>query len=58
MKEWHNHPLEAFYAFIFMDAIHYKIREDHQVMTKAAYVVLGLNNERMKEVLGLWSRSQ
>ena len=41
-----------------MDAIHYKIREDHQVMTKAAYVVLGLNNERMKEVLGLWSRSQ
>ena len=37
-----------------MDAIHYKIREDHQVVTKAAYVVLGINNEGMKEVLGLW----
>ena len=37
-----------------MDAIHYKIREDHQVVTKAAYVVLGISNEGMKEVLGLW----
>ena len=37
-----------------MDAIHYKIREDHQVVTKAAYVVLCINNEGMKEVLGLW----
>ena len=37
-----------------MDAIHYKIREDHQVVAKAAYVVLGINNEGMKEVLGLW----
>ena len=46
--------MEAFYPFIFMDAIHYKIREDHQVVTKAAYVVLGINNEGMKEVLGLW----
>ncbi|MCR0617739.1 transposase, partial [[Clostridium] innocuum] len=44
---WGNRPLEAFYPFIFMDAIHYKIREDHQVVTKAAYVVLGINNEGM-----------
>ena len=54
VTEWQNRPLEAFYPFIFMDAIHYKIREDHQVVTKAAYVVLGINNEGMKEVLGLW----
>lgn len=50
VTEWQNMPLEAFYPFIFMDAIHYKIREDHQVVTKAAYVVLGINNEEMKEV--------
>ena len=37
-----------------MDAIHYKIREDHQIVTKAAYVILGINNEGIKEVLGLW----
>lgn len=54
VTEWQNRPLEAFYPFIFMDAIHYKVREDHQVVTKAAYVVLGINNEGMKEVLGLW----
>ena len=42
VTEWQNRPLEAFYPFIFMDAIHYKIREDHQVVTKAAYVVLGI----------------
>ena len=54
VTEWQNRPLEAFYPFIFMDAIHYKIREDHQVVTKVAYVVLGINNEGMKEVLGLW----
>ena len=52
--EWQNPPLEESYPFVFMDAIHYKIRENHQVVTKAAYVVLGINNEGMKEVLGLW----
>ena len=37
-----------------MDAIHYKIREDHQVVTKFVYVILGINEEGIKEVLGLW----
>ena len=54
VTEWENRPLEASYPFIFMDAIHYKIREDHQVVTKVAYVVLDINNDGMKEVLGLW----
>ena len=54
VTEWQNRPLEESYPFVFMDAIHYKIRENHQVVTKAAYVVLGINNEGMKEVLGLW----
>lgn len=54
VSEWQNRPLEASYPFVFMDAIHYKIKEDHQVVTKAAYVVLGINNEGMKEALGLW----
>ena len=37
-----------------MDAIHYKMREDHQVVTKASYVILRINEDGIKEVLGLW----
>ena len=40
---WQNRPLEAVYPFVFMDAIHYKVKENHQYITKAAYVVLGIN---------------
>lgn len=54
VNEWQNRPLEAYYPFIFMDAIHYKIRDNHQIVSKAAYVVLGINNEGYKEILGIW----
>ena len=37
-----------------MDAIHYKLRENHQNITKAAYVVLGVNAEGYKDILGIW----
>lgn len=37
-----------------MDAIHYKVREDKQVVVKAAYVVVGVNMDGYKEVLGIW----
>lgn len=54
LNEWQNRPLEAVYPFVFMDAIHYKIRDSHQIITKAAYVVLGVNLDGYKEILGLW----
>ncbi len=54
VTEWQNRPLENTYSFIFMDAIHYKVREEKQVVVKAAYVVLGVNMDGMKEVLGIW----
>ena len=54
VTEWQNRALEESYPFIFLDAIHYKIKEDHQVVTKAAYVVLGINEDGQKDVLGLW----
>lgn len=54
LTEWQNRPLEPVYPFIFMDAIHYKIRENHQIVTKAAYVVLGINLDGYKEILGIW----
>ncbi len=54
VTEWQNRPLENTYSFIFMDAIHYKVREDKQIIVKAAYVVLGVNIDGEKEVLGIW----
>jgi transposase-like protein len=54
VTEWQNRPLENTYSFVFMDAIHYKVREDKQIIVKAAYVVLGVNMDGEKEVLGIW----
>lgn len=51
---WQARPLQATYAVVFLDAIHYKVREAHQVVTKAAYVVLGIDLEGRKDVLGFW----
>ena len=51
---WQNRPLEKVYPFIFMDAIHYKVREDHRYVTKAAYVVLGITMDGRKDILGVW----
>ena len=54
VSEWQNRPLEKVYSFVFMDAIHYKVREEKQVIVKAAYVVLGVNMDGEKELLGIW----
>ena len=54
VAEWQSRPLEKTYSFVFMDAIHYKVREDKQVVIKAAYVVIGVNLDGEKEVLGIW----
>lgn len=54
VTDWQNRPLEKAYSFVFMDAIHYKVREEKQIVVKAAYVVLGVNMDGEKEVLGIW----
>lgn len=54
IKEWQNRPLEKVYPFVFMDAIHYKVREEGQVKKRAAYVVLGIDLEGYKDILGIW----
>ena len=54
IKEWQNRPLQSIYPFVFMDAIHYKVREDGQIKNKAAYVVLGVALDGFKDVLGIW----
>ena len=54
MKEWQARPLESVYPIVWLDAIHYKIREDGKVLSKAVYTILGVNVEGRKEVLGLY----
>lgn len=54
VHEWQNRPLEKTYSFVFMDAVHYKVRDEKQVVNKAAYVVLGVNMDGEKDVLGIW----
>lgn len=39
---WQNCPLESVYPFVFMDAIHYMVKENHRNVMKATYVVLGI----------------
>ncbi|CCV38081.1 putative transposase [Yersinia enterocolitica (type O:9) str. YE56/03] len=54
LKQWQQRPLEAVYPFVWLDAIHYKIRENGRYQSKAVYTVLALNLERQKEILGLY----
>lgn len=54
LKQWQQRPLSAVYTFVWLDAIHYKIREDGRYVSKAVYTVLALNLEGKKEVLGLY----
>ena len=54
IREWQNRPLDPIYPFVFMDAIHYKIRDNGSVVSKAAYVVLGISIEGNKDILGIW----
>lgn len=53
VKEWQSRPLEPIYPFIFMDAIHYKVREDGKILNRAAYIVLGITIDGMKDILSI-----
>lgn len=54
VKEWQNRPLQTVYAVVFMDAIHFKVKQDGQISNKAAYMVIGIDLEGNKDVLGIW----
>jgi transposase-like protein len=54
VKEWQARPLESIYPIVWLDAIHYKIREDGKVLSKAVYTILGVTLQGRKEVLGLY----
>ena len=54
IKAWQQRPLASHYPFVWLDAIHYKIKQDGRYVAQAVYTVLGLTLEGHKEILGLY----
>lgn len=54
IKEWQYRPLQSVYPIIFIDAVHFNVKEDNRVIKKAAYIILGVTTEGFKDVLGIW----
>lgn len=54
IHEWQNRPLDRVYPIVFLDAIHYNVREHGMIVKKAVYIALGYNREGFKEILGMW----
>ncbi len=54
IREWQQRPLESVYAIVFMDAIHYHVRSEGQIVKKAVYIAIGIDLDGHKDVLGMW----
>ena len=54
MRDWQNRPLEPIYAVVYLDAIHYHVRSEGQVVKKAVYIAIGIDLDGRKDVLGMW----
>ena len=54
IKEWQERPIDSVYPILFIDAVHFSVREENRVVKKAAYIVLGINKDGYKEILGIW----
>ena len=54
VKEWQQRPLDSVYPFVWLDAIHYKVKENGRYQGKAVYTILAVNLEGTKEILGLY----
>ena len=54
VRAWQSRPLEEVYAVVFMDAIHFHVRSEGQIVKKAVYIAIGINMDGLKEVLGMW----
>lgn len=55
MQAWRNRTLESVYPIVWMDCIHYKIREDGKTVSRSIYVILGINCDGQKDLLGLYA---
>ena len=54
VKEWQNRALDALYPFVWLDAMHYKVKHEGRVVSRAVYNVLAINSKGYKEVIGVY----
>jgi transposase-like protein len=54
VTEWQSRALESVYPIVYFDAIHFKVREEGKVLSKAAYTALGIDSNGFKDLLGIW----
>ena len=54
VKEWQSRPLDDLYPIVWLDAMHYKVKEDHRMVSHAVYNILGINRHGHKELLGMY----
>ncbi len=54
VKEWQSRPLDSLYCMVWLDAMHYKVKEEGRVITRCVYNILGITTEGKKEVLGMY----
>jgi transposase-like protein len=53
IEEWQNRPLSAIYPIVFVDAIHFSVRDNNIIKKLASYTILGINDQGLKEVLSI-----
>ena len=53
-EEWQKRPLSSLYTIVYLDGIHFKVHSEGKIVTKCAYIALGINEEGKKEILGMW----
>jgi transposase-like protein len=54
IQEWQSRPLESVYPFVFLDGIHFRVKDSGRIVNKCSYTVLGITCEGKKEILGMW----
>ncbi len=54
IKEWQSRPVDELYCIVWMDAMHYKVKEQGKVKSRAVYNILGINKEGKKDLIGIY----
>jgi len=54
IKEWQSRPLDELYCIVWLDAMHYKVKEQGKVKSRAVYNILGIDKEGKKDLLGVY----
>ena len=52
--EWQNRPLNHTYVITYLDGIHFKVRTEGKILSKCAYIILGITDTGHKDILGIW----